>query len=42
MLMRGSAEDKIHNPTLHFTWIISPYFFSKVYFLCHVLVYKWC
>jgi len=28
MLMRGSAEEKNHNPILHFTWIISPYYFS--------------
>ena len=42
MAMRGSAEDKNHNPILHFTWITSPYFFIKGCFLCHVLVYKWC
>jgi len=24
MLMRGSAEDKYHNPILHFTLVISP------------------
>jgi len=28
MLMRGSAEDKNHNPIIHFTSVISPYFFS--------------
>jgi len=28
MLMKGSAEDKNHNHTLCFTWIISSYFFS--------------
>ena len=29
MLMRGSTDDKNHNPILHFTLIISPYFFHK-------------
>jgi len=29
MLMRGSAVDNNHNPTLHFTWVIIPYFFHK-------------
>jgi len=28
MLIRGSAEDKNHNPILHFTWVILPYYFS--------------
>jgi len=28
MLFRGSAEDKNHNTVLHFTWVISPYYFS--------------
>jgi len=28
MLMRGSAEDKKHNPIFHFTWVISPYYCS--------------
>jgi len=28
MLIRGSAEDKNNNPILHFTWVISPYYFS--------------
>jgi len=28
MLIRGSAEDKNHNPILHFAWVISPYYFS--------------
>ena len=38
-----SLVDKNHNPTLHYTWVISPYFFFiKGCFLCHVLVYKWC
>ena len=32
MLMKGSTEDKNHNPILHFTWIISPYFFHKMLF----------
>ena len=27
--MKGSTEDKNHNPILHFTCIISPYFFHK-------------
>jgi len=28
MLIRESAEDKKNNPTLHFTLVISPYYFS--------------
>jgi len=28
MLIRGAVEDKKHNPILHFTWVISPYYFS--------------
>jgi len=28
MLIRGAAEDKNRNPILHFTRIISPYYFS--------------
>jgi len=28
MLIRGAAEDKNINPILHFTLIISPYYFS--------------
>jgi len=27
--MKGSTEDKNHNPILHITWIISLYFFHK-------------
>ena len=42
MLMRGSTDDKNHNPILHFTLIISPYFFIKRLFSLHVLVYRWC
>jgi len=39
--MRGSAQDKNHNPIFYFTLVISPYFFFiKGGFLCHVLVYK--
>jgi len=25
MLMKGSTEDKNHNPNLHFTWVITPF-----------------
>jgi len=48
MLMRGSEVDKNHNPTLHFTWVISPYFFLKRLFslscLCVQMLfdYKFC
>jgi len=28
MLIKGSAEDKNHDPILHFTWVISPHYFS--------------
>ena len=47
MLIRGSAEDKNHNPILHFTWVISPYYFSlKVIFFVMSfslqVVYKIC
>jgi len=28
MAVRGGAEDKNHNPILHFTCVISPYYFS--------------
>ena len=39
MLMKGSTENKNHNPMLHFTLIISPYFFpQKVVFF----VMSWC
>jgi len=38
--MRGSAEDKNHNPILHFTSVLI--FSIKACFLCHVLAYKWC
>ena len=39
--MKGSTEDRIHNPILHFTLIIS-HFLINGCFLCYVLVYKWC
>jgi len=39
MLIRGSAEDKNHNPILHFTCYLSLLLFIKGGFLCHVLVY---
>jgi len=44
MLLRGNAEDKNHNPTLQFTWFISPKLFSGklVFFVTYWLVYKWC
>ena len=38
MLMGGSAEDKNHNPILHFIHVLN--FFIKGCFLCHVFVYK--
>jgi len=41
MFMRGSAEDKNHNPILHYTYL-SLLLFIKGGFLCHVLVYKLC
>jgi len=28
MLMRGSAEDNNHNPTLYIYWVITPWSFS--------------
>ena len=41
MLIRGSADDKNHNPyiLLELSFLI---IFHKGCFLCHVLVYKWC
>jgi len=43
MLMRGSAEDKNHNPTYILLELCLLFtFHKKVFFYCHVLVYKWC
>jgi len=47
MLIRGSAEDKNHNPILHKKKkkkkkILLELLFIKGGFLCYVLVYKWC
>ena len=33
MLIKGSAEDKNHNPIVHFTWIISPFFHKRLFSL---------
>ena len=48
MLTIGSTEDKDHNPIIHFSWIISLYFFHKRLFSLSclgvqvVLDYKFC
>jgi len=43
MAVRGSAENKNHNPSLYVTNELSLLItFIKGGFLCHVLMYKWC